>query len=83
MSKLPLATVALLRSLRHVGQIIDSTANTMEADRHRTPKAVAVARVCAATVYQAAFRLEELATLVEEIAPIVDARKTPPKRIRK
>ena len=39
----------------------------MEKSLHRAPRAVACARVCAATCYQAAHRIKELATLVEEI----------------
>ena len=79
-SKLPGPTVELIRSMRHVGEILDATAGTMETHIKRHPQAVACARVCAATCYQAAHRIEELATLVEEIAPIVDPRKTPSKR---
>jgi hypothetical protein len=76
-AKLPRPTVELIRSMQNVGEILDATAVEMEKQLHRAPRAVACARVCAATCYQAAHRIKELATLVEEIAPIVDTQKTP------
>ena len=81
-AKLPRPTVELIRSMQNVGEILDATAVEMEKQLHRAPRAVACARVCAATCYQAAHRIQELATLVEEIAPIVDTRKTPGRKKR-
>jgi hypothetical protein len=75
-TKLPRPTVELIRSMQQVGELLDAAAVRM----HPEMAHAAQFRVCAATCYQAAHRIQELATLVEEIAPMVDARKTPRKR---
>jgi len=74
-AKLPRPTVELIRSMQNVGEILDRAAE-------RDPSHGALFRVCAATCYTAGFRIQELATLVEEIAPIVDTRKTPGRKRR-
>jgi hypothetical protein len=76
-AKLPRPTVELIRSMQNVGEILDATALRIG----EAPEAASF-RVCAATCYQAAHRIKELATLVEEIAPIVDTRKTPGRKRR-
>jgi hypothetical protein len=67
--KLPLPTVQLIRSVRAVAKLLDAPVVGLE---ERTDR---IRRHAASTCYVAAHRLEELALLVEEIAPLVDPRQ--------
>lgn len=83
MTRLPTPIRDLVRSVRTVGQLLDTAAD------HRRKLGTPVARVCAATCYQAATAIENLATVLEELAPIPDPapsrrralRRSPARRV--
>jgi hypothetical protein len=75
--KLPQPTAILIRRVRRTAQYLDALAARIDA---RDPNAYAVARAHANTCWQAVGRLEDLAELVDELAPPFGEPVTDPGR---
>jgi hypothetical protein len=69
---LPRATVDLIAALHEIANVLDETMTRM--DPVVSPLGMAQGRVYAATCRLAALRLEELASALDELAPLFDRR---------
>ena len=75
-AKLPQPTARLIVRLQRVARVLDRAAASIDATSN--PQGYARARAHANVVWQAVGRLEDLALIIEEMAPQFDPRRAIP-----